>query len=137
MEAYPSTIKIAKTTLLIHQHLPRSHITFNALESLIGKLSFLGQFHSVLKLALHPLYQIMHHHEVITHSVQYSQIPMATVAPHLLYILSIFQLNLPGAFKRQINSRYFHISQSDDIRHIVTDASGHLGYAFVTSNGAH
>lgn len=79
----------------------------------------------------------MHHHEVITHSVQYSQIPMATVAPHLLYILSIFQLNLPGAFKRQINSRYFHISQSDDIRHIVTDASGHLGYAFVTSNGAH
>ena len=79
----------------------------------------------------------MHHHEANTHRVTNSTIPMATIAPHLLYILSIFQLNLPGAFKRQITSRYFHISQSDNIHHIVTDASGHLGYAFVTSNGAH
>ena len=79
----------------------------------------------------------MHHDEINTYKIPNSTVPMTTIAPHLLYILSIFQLNFPGAFKRQITSRYFHISQSDKIHHIVTDASGHLGYAFVTSNGAH
>jgi hypothetical protein len=62
---------------------------------------------------------------------------MALVAPHLYYILSIFQLNLPGAFKRQITSRYFHLSQTQDVAHVITDASGHKGYAFVTCNGSH
>ncbi len=63
--------------------------------------------------------------------------PMALVAPHLYYILSIFQLNLPGAFKRQITSRYFHLSQSNDVTQVITDASGHKGYAFVTCDGSH
>jgi hypothetical protein len=82
--------KNLKITILIHQHLPLPHITLRALESLMGILSFLGQFHSVLKLALFPIYQIMHHHEVNTHKVTNSTIQMATIAPHLLYIVSIW-----------------------------------------------
>jgi hypothetical protein len=42
VEAYPSSIKIAKVTTLIHQHVPKHHILYRELETLMGKLSFLG-----------------------------------------------------------------------------------------------
>jgi Leu/Phe-tRNA-protein transferase len=106
------------------------------LESLMGTLAFLGQCHSILKLALHPLYQILQQHTSTT-SNTLPTIPMHHITPHLKYILNIFHLHLPGAFKRQLTSRYYHISHNPDTQHVITDASGHQGYAFVTSNGSY
>ena len=134
VEAYPTPQKITKLTTIIHQHLPTTHIPYKDFETLIGKISFLGQFHSVLKLALCPLYKLLHYTPLP------SNIPpilMHMVAPHLYHILSIFQLNLPGAFKRQVTSRYYHLSHHTNLNHIITDASGHQGYAFVTSTDAY
>lgn len=89
VEAFPSTIKIAKLTTLIHQLLPTRFIPYKAFESLMGKLSFLAQFHSVLKLALFPLYHIMHRNNHTPHLTP-PPTPIAVLAPHLYYILSLF-----------------------------------------------
>jgi hypothetical protein len=62
IQAYPSPNKIATITARLHDLLPQHTLPYRKLESLLGKLAFLGQCHSLLKLALRPLYEILQYH---------------------------------------------------------------------------
>lgn len=98
--AQPTPLKITKLTTQIHSILTQQFFTLPTLETLIGKLAFLGQFHSILKLALVPIYAIFH--KLLHTSNRFSQkkYTLGTLQKHLTLILAIFQQNLPGAFKK-------------------------------------
>lgn len=76
------------------------------------------------------------------------QFPHGLTAPHTTLIptkplqqpftdiILCLTKHLPGAHLRPFHSRYSSIASTQNVRQLVTDASGQTGYAFVTSEGA-
>lgn len=102
-------------------------------------MAFIGQAHKVLKIATSYLYEVLNEYreEAGQEDPHRVQLPIAKLRVPLARILQLSRRALPGAALRPFNSRYHHISKRSAHHEIVTDASGHLGWAIATASGTY
>ena len=83
--ASPSTTKLATIRATLTDTLQMSTILLSDLETLIGKLSFLAQVHSLLRISLSYLYEAFNNLLPFPrpHSLAYTRVPLTTLHPYL------------------------------------------------------
>lgn len=136
VSATPSPAKRAKLRNLIGQVLLQRTISYHALQSLIGKLSFLAQCHPLLRITLHELYHPLNASPGGRTDPHTTYIPIPPIAPSLHKTTWMLADSFPGALKRQLSTRSISLIPENYIN-ISTDASGETGYAIVTPTGVH
>ena len=112
VSAYPSATKLANIRASITESLSRNNITFESLEELIGKLSFIAQVHALLKVSLTYLYTAFHANTPLIRPTKPSSyfLPIAPFRESLNRIFHILSTPLLGASLRPFTSSHAQLA---------------------------